>query len=407
VTELPPAQRRAAAGILVVGRIVYAFSWYNVGAVLPLIEKGLNANTGQLGIVIGAFLVGAGVFQVPAGFLAIRWGYRATSIFALVLMGTFGVLSALSPSWVVLAVLRLGLGAGAAFFFAPGLGLVSSYYPAGTRGPVIGIYNSGFAVGAAIGLFAGALIGSVQGWTWALAYGGIALLVMAVAAALTLPKLEQGAVHPSWRSTWKIGRPILASRNLWAIALGMSGMWAAFYIAGQYFVQYAHTDHPGWPIALAAGIPTVMILAEVPGGPIGGWFAERGADMRRILVLWGIGGAVGLALIPFLPLAELWPLFVFLGFTDGVLFAVMYLIPMYLPEGRGENTALAIGFLNSVQLFFGSLFAIVFAVLVGPFGYTFGWVFDGVLIVAFLPLLLFLHAPRSGVPVPSGGGSPS
>jgi predicted MFS family arabinose efflux permease len=382
--------------MLIIGRIVYAFNWYNVGAVLPLLEKGLNANTGQLGVVLGAFLIGAGIFQVPAGVIALRWGYRTTSIFALVLMGSFSLASAFSPSWEVLAVLRFGAGAGAAFFFAPALGLVSSYYPAGSRGPVIGIYNSGFALGAAIGLFAGALIGSVQGWPWALAYGGAALLIMAVGATLTIPPLMRQDVPTSWRAAWTIGRPILASRNLWALSLGLSGMWAAFYIAAQYFVQFAHTVHPEWPIVVAAGIPTVMIIAEVFGGPIGGWFAEQRADMRRILVLWGIAGAGGLALVPFVPLLALWPLFVFLGFADGVLFAVLYLVPTYLPEGRGDYLALAIGFVNSLQLFIGSLFAVVFGVLVGAVGYTVGWVFAGALLVGFLPFLLFLKAPRSG-----------
>jgi len=400
VTELDAADRRVAAVMLVVARIVYAFNWYNVGAVLPLLEKGLNASTGELGIVLGAFLVGAGIFQVPAGLIAIRWGYRRTSIFALGLMGTFSLASAFSPDWMLLALFRFGAGAGAAFFFAPGLGLVSSYYPAGSRGPVIGIYNSGFAIGAAAGLFIGALVGAAQGWTWALAYGGIALLAMAAGAAATLPALVRVSVPPTWRDTWRIGRPILASRNLWALSLGLSGMWASLYIAAQYFVQFASAVHPEWPIALAAGLPTVMIIAEVFGGPIGGWFAERGPDMRRILVLWGIAAGGGLALVPFLPLAALWPLFVFLGFADGVLFAVQYLIPTYLPEGSGENTALAIGFLNSVQLFFGSLFAVLFGVMVGAVGYEVGWLFAGALLVAFLPFLWFLRVPRSGPQAP-------
>jgi len=397
VTAARTSDRGNAALVLIIGRVVYAFNWYNVGAVLPLLEKGLHANTAELGIVLGAFLVGAGIFQVPAGLIAIRWGYRTTSIFALALMGTFSLASAFSPDWVVLAVFRFGAGAGAAFFFAPALGLVSSYYPVGSRGPVIGLYNSGFAIGAAAGLFIGALVGEVQGWPWALAYGGVALLVMGVSAAVTLPVLPRPDHRPTWEATWRVGRPILVSRNLWALALGLSGMWASFYIVAQYFVQFAHTVHPEWPVAIAAGIPTVMILAEVFGGPIGGWFAERNADMRRILLLWGIVSSVGVALIPFVPMLALWPLFVFLGFADGVLFAVLYLVPTYLPEGRGENTALAIGFLNSVQLFFGSLFAIVFGVLVGVIGFTEGWVFAGVVLVGFLPFLALLRVPRSGM----------
>jgi len=96
------------------------------------------------------------------------------------------------------------------------------------------------------------------------------------------------------------------------------------------------------------------------------------------------------------PLVALWPLFIFLGFAEGVLFAVQYLIPTYLPEGYGNNTALAIGFLNSVQLFFGSLFAVAFGVMVGVVGYTTGWVFAGAVLVGFLPFLWWLDLRKAG-----------
>jgi MFS family permease len=403
VNDLKPSERRAAATMLVLARIVYAFNWYNVGAVLPSIGTGLGANTEQLGIAIGAFLVGAGLFQVPAGLWAIRHGYRATSIFALALMGIFCVLSAVSPNWEVLALTRFGAGAGAAFFFAPALGLVSSYYPVGSRGPVIGVYNAGFSIGSGIGLFGGALIGAAFGWPWALAVGGICLLIVCVGAALSLPPLRRTSTPMDWKGTWSVGRPILRSRNLWALSLGMSGIWAAFYIIAAYFIQFAHAVHPEWPVAIAAGVPTVMIATEVIGGPIGGWFAERRADMRRILLVWSIASGAGLVLLPFFPLVALWPLVLFLGFADGVLFAVLYLIPTYLPEGRGENTALAIGFVNSVNLFVGSLCAILFAVIAGSVGYDIGWVFAAALTVGFLPLLLLVNVPRSGSTDADGG----
>lgn len=396
MNELDSSTRRAASGMLVLARMVYAFNWYNVGAVLPLIGKGLGAGTSQLGIVLGAFLVGAGIFQIPAGILAMRWGYRSTSIFALALMGTFGIASAVSSDWVTLAVLRFGAGAGAAFFFAPALGLVSSYYATGSRGPVIGIYNSGFAIGSSVGLFGGALVGATAGWPWALAVGGLALVMVAAGAAVLLPPFVQVNRPLNWRAAWRSGRPLLRSRNLWALALGLTGVWTAFYAAAQYFVQFAHSVHPEWPIALAAGIPTAFILTGVLGGPIGGWFAERRADMRRILVLWAIASAVGLLLIPFLPLVALWPVFVFLGFADGVLFAVLYLVPTYLPEGRGENMALSLGFVNSIQLFLGSLIAVLFGVVAEGPGYTTAWIFAGILCVGFLPFLYFLKVPRSG-----------
>jgi len=126
-------------------RIVYAFNWYNVGAVLPLIGTSLSANPAQLGLVIGAFLVGVGIFQVPAGVLDLRWGSRRTALFGLVVMGVSGLASALSTQILDLILFRFLAGVGAAFLFSPALSLVASYFPPGQRGPVIGLYNGGFS----------------------------------------------------------------------------------------------------------------------------------------------------------------------------------------------------------------------------------------------------------------------
>ncbi|EQD70923.1 Major facilitator superfamily MFS-1, partial [mine drainage metagenome] len=138
---LPPLDRRNAAAALFIARVVYAFNWYNIGAVLPLIGVGLNASTSQLGLVLGIYLLGVGLFQIPGGMAALRWGARPVALAGLCVMGVFGALSALSPDWQILAAARFATGAGAAFFFAPGLSLVASYYPHEQRAPIIGLYN--------------------------------------------------------------------------------------------------------------------------------------------------------------------------------------------------------------------------------------------------------------------------
>jgi MFS family permease len=388
---------------LLIARTVYAFSWYNVGAVLPLIGKGLDIDTAELGIVLGAFLLGAAVFQVPAGFAALRWGNRRVSLLALAMMGAFALASAFSPDWYVLAALRFGAGAGAAFFFAPALGLVASYYPPGTRGPIIGIYNAGFSLGAGIGLFAGAVVGSAFGWPWALAVGGIALLVVAAGAARVLPEAAGPTLRRTFAQVLALASPVLRSRSIWALAVGLTGLWAGFYIVAQYFVEYAVTAHPGWSLTLAASLPTVMILMEIGGGPAGGWLGERHRDMRRVLLLFGIPCAVAVIILPFLPLAALVAMFVFLGFAAGVVFAVLYLIPSYLPEARGEGLALALSLVNGIQIFVGSGVAIAFGFLAVTVGYTDAWIFAGVFCLATLPLLGWVSGERDRpAPEPPG-----
>ncbi len=393
----PGSGRHSAVGTLFLARTVYAFNWYNIGALATLLESGFGIGSAEFGIVLGMFLLGAGIFQVPAGMAAMRWGNRTTSIAALVVMGGFALASAASPNWIVLAALRFGAGAGAALFFAPALGLVASYFPQGSRGPIIGLYNSGFSLGSGIGVIVGAFVGERFGWPWALAVGGIGLLASAVFAWGVLPPTRPTRVARRTDAAWRSVAPVLRSRRLWALALGTTGIWAAFYEAAQYFVAYARVAHPAWPLTVAAAVPTAMIFAEIVGGPVGGWLGERHPDRRRILAAWGCAAGVLLALIPWLGFVEVWPVFVFLGFADGVVFAVLYLIPSYLPEVQGERFVFALATLNSIQIFLGSGIAIAFGFLAALDGFRVAWVFAGVTAVLMLPTLALVgRTPAAG-----------
>ena len=312
-------------------------------------------------------------------------------------MGAFALASAFSPNWYVLAACRFGTGAGAGFFFAPGLGLVATYYPAGTRGPIIGLYNAGFSAGAAVGVLFGAAIGLAFGWPWALAVGGVGLLGMAGAATLFLPPVLARRGPRGATGLLRAARPVLRSRSIWALGIALTGLWASFYIVAQYFVQFAAHVHPTWSLTLAAALPTAMIVVEIFGGPIGGWAAERSRDMRIALLLVGVPAAIVILFIPFLPLLGLVALFLFLGFADGVVFAVLYLIPSYRPEAEGESLTLALALINCIQIFAGSAVAIAFAYIAGEWGYTAAWVFAGAVGAVTLPLLAAVPGHRGAL----------
>jgi MFS family permease len=377
--------------------MVYAFNWYNVGAVFTLLETGLHAGTEQIGIVLGTFLIGVGLFQVPAGLAALRYGARRVSIFALLLMGVAGVASAFSPSWQILALLRFIAGVGAAFFFSPALSLVASYYPTGKRGPVIGLYNGGFSIGGTVGIFAGAALGYAYGWPVALLVGGIGLLVMTLAAWAVLPA-RPGEGQPKLAAIWSASRQVLRSRSIWALSLALTGFWAAIYIVAQYFVAYGTHVHPSWGLGVIAALPSVVVFLSFPGGPVGGWLGERVGDPRRLIAVFAVGAGLSVLAIPFSPLWALWGVCALLGFTDGVVFAVLYLIPTYLPETHGEGLALGVAVVNSIQVFLGSGLAIAFGFIAADWGYFDAWVITALLSLVMLPLLVLVRGRTAKVP---------
>ncbi len=371
---------------------------------LGLIGTSLDANAAQLGIVLGAFLAGVGIFQVPAGVLALRWGSRRTALTGLLVMGIAGVACAFSTQILDLILLRFLAGVGAAFFFSPALSLVASYFPPGKRGPVIGLYNGGFSLGGAIGVTVGAAIGLRFGWQFALGLGGTALLVMVLYNWLVLPR--ESALQPTpdrsqvFRAVWGVVR----SRSIWALSLAFTGFWAAMYIVAQDFVLFASKVHPTWGTQTAADIATVFILMSFPGGPLGGWLAERGWDRRWVLVIFAVGDGVLVASIPFVGLYLSAGLFVIMGLFDGIVFAVLYLIPSYLPETQGQGLALGIAAMNSIQVLLGSGIAIAFGYIAVLAGFTTAWIFVGVLTLVSIPLVLLVAPNRAGTPLPAVSG---
>ncbi|MCI4367043.1 MAG: MFS transporter [Thermoplasmata archaeon] len=383
------------ASALLATRIVYAFNWYDVGAVLPLIGTGLSASPIDLGIVLASFLLGVGAFQVPAGLAAVRFGSRNVAISGVVLMGFATFASGFAPTWQWLALTRFVAGVGAAFFFAPALELIAAYFPPGRRGPVIGLYNGGFSLGGALGLFGGALIGTQFGFAAALTVGGAVLLGSAAACAVALPADPGDHPHRTVREMWATGRRVLRSRSIWALSLALTGFWAAIYDVAQYFVQYARTVHPDWGYGTAAALAAVVVVISFPTGPIGGWLAERGSDRRYLIALFGALASFGVLLIPFAGLAVVGPILVALGGVDGVVFAILYLIPTYLPEMEGRGLALGVGVVNSIQVLLGSGLAVLFAVLVSQYGFTFAWTFAWLTSLVMLPAVLFVAPNRA------------
>jgi MFS transporter, ACDE family, multidrug resistance protein len=397
-----PGSRRTAVAVLVVARVAYAYNWYAVGAVLPLIGRSLDASTAQLGIVLGAFLVGAALFQIPAGLASVRFGARPVSLAGIGLFGAAGVASAFSTGWPELAALRFVAGAGAALFFSPALGLIASYYPGPQKGPVIGLYNGGFNLGGALGLLLGASIGVADGWPFALGYGGIALLALTLLALWLVPSGAGGTgeVRRGAPAT-AIVRRVLASRPIWALSVAIAGFWGAVYVVGQYFVDFAAVDHPGWGIPTAALLTALVVLVAAPAGPLGGWLAERGGDRRLLLGACTLAGSLLLFTLPYAPLPALVGILLVFGLLEGIVFAVTYVIPAYLPESEGEGLALGLSVVNSVQVLLGGALAIAFGFVAQSAGFGTAWLFAGA--VGLAPLVVLLWIPQSRRAVRSEG----
>jgi MFS family permease len=163
---------------------------------LPLWAKEFGLSFAQVGIIRSAYTGGMSLFQIPAGFLAERWGERwllaiGTAVTAAGFIGAGG-----AGGFLPLLLLLLAAGLGSAVQHPLSSSLVSKAYETGNRRTALGTYNFSGDVGkagvaAAIGLLAGAV-----GWRLAgVAYGLIGLGA-ALAIVPLLTRLEAGGAVP-------------------------------------------------------------------------------------------------------------------------------------------------------------------------------------------------------------------
>ena len=59
---------------LLIARIIYAINWFNIGSLFTFISKEFNQDVSYLGQLSGFFLLGIGLFQIPGGLFATKFG---------------------------------------------------------------------------------------------------------------------------------------------------------------------------------------------------------------------------------------------------------------------------------------------------------------------------------------------
>ena len=141
----------------------------------------------HLGWIFSAFLIGYAGFQVPAGWLASRFGPRLVIALGVVWWGIATALTAVIPPGISQAVLllisiRFALGAGEAVIYPAANQFVARWVPEHERGFINGLIFAGVGAGSGLtppllawfilhhgwrsAFWFSAIIGVVAGWVW-------------------------------------------------------------------------------------------------------------------------------------------------------------------------------------------------------------------------------------------------
>jgi predicted MFS family arabinose efflux permease len=279
------------------------------------IQDDLGLADGQLGLISGLyFAVFYCVLAIPVGWLADRTNRVKVLSFACALWSAATVACGFAATYPQLVAARMSVGIGEAGGVPPSYAIVSDYFPPGTRGTALSIFNLGPPIGQALGIAFGASIAAAYDWRAAFVVLGAVGIVTAIVVLVFVREPVRGGLDqdftPAKAEFWSTCRrffadPVLLCLSLacgatqfvtyavlnfttlflmrekgmtlneiavyYALLIGI-GMCAGMYVSGRLIDRYARKSksaHGFLPAAaLALAIPFFVGFVWAPAWPL-------------------------------------------------------------------------------------------------------------------------------------------
>jgi len=372
---------------LLIARIIYAINWFNIGSLFPFISKEFNQDVSYLGQLSGFFLLGIGLFQIPGGLFATKYGSRRSAILGILLSSIAVIISSLTTHIAVFVILRFIVGLGMAFFFSAGVTLITTYLGKRSEGTGIGLLNSFQAIGGIIGIFGWILVAEVLGWRLSLIMSGILGVAIGLTMIFLLP------VETQVRTTISISllRKLLFSRYLVSLGVILTATQLAWGLTVSFFVFYL-IDRMKISPEFAGIISSIPLVVYVFTSPITGKIYDKSNNSKWLLLIFSIMLGISIMMNSLDNLTAIILSAIFVGFFATGGFTIIYAITRKiesttLTHGQ-EYATLNVSWINGISLMGISWVPVVFSLIINQAGYSIAWFIGGAItLILTIPIL--------------------
>ena len=372
---------------LLIARIIYAINWFNIGSLFPFISNEFNQDVSYLGQLSGFFLLGIGLFQIPGGLFATKYGSRRSAILGILLSSIAVIISSLTTQIAVFVILRFIVGLGMAFFFSAGVTLITTYLGKRSEGTGIGLLNSFQAIGGIIGIFGWILVAEVLGWRLSLIMSGILGVAIGLTMIFLLP------VETQIRTTISISllRKLLFSRYLVSLGVILTATQLAWGLTVSFFVFYL-IDRMKISPEFAGIISSIPLIVYVFTSPITGKIYDKSNNSKWLLLIFSIMLGISIMMNSLDNLTAVILSAIFVGFFATGGFTIIYAITRKiesttLTQGQ-EYATLNVSWINGISLMGISWVPVVFSLIINQAGYSIAWFIGGAItLILTIPIL--------------------
>jgi EmrB/QacA subfamily drug resistance transporter len=147
---------------------------------LPTIGEEFAMEAVLLGWVANAMTLATAAMLLPAGRLADIYGRKKIFSYGILIFAVTSFLCAISNSAISLILYRILQGLGGGMIYGTSVAILTSVFPAGERGRVLGINIAAVYLGLSLGPFLGGVLTQHLGWRSLFFLGALLTLVVAV-----------------------------------------------------------------------------------------------------------------------------------------------------------------------------------------------------------------------------------
>jgi len=225
--------RAGAWSVLAILCFVYVLNFLDrqlLSILAKPIQDDLGVTDGQLGLISGLYFAAFYcVLAIPVGWLADRTNRVKVLGLACALWSAATAACGFANTYPQLAAARMAVGVGEAGGVPPSYAIISDYFPSGTRGTALSLFNLGPPIGQALGIAFGASIAAAYSWRSAFVAVGIvgvatALIVWTFVrepkrGGLDAPAGQPGEAKPASAGFWATCRMFFKHPVLLRLAL--------------------------------------------------------------------------------------------------------------------------------------------------------------------------------------------
>ncbi len=285
---------------LVVVFVLFAIITYldrnSISAIGTDITDELNLSDQQWGLILAAFSLAYGAFEIPTGMLVDRYGPKITLIRIVIWWSIFTVLTGFATGFYFLLIVRFLFGAGEAGAFPTASVAIARWFPKVERGRIQSIIWMGSRLGGAIAPITSIWLASLYGWRSVFfIFGSLGVVWAAVwwfwfkdeprdmkgISPEEVKEIEAGRSLKTTTHSFLPWKKVLRNPNLWALMGMYHCLLYGAYFYMSWMPKYLEKGRgvPKEDLGFLVSLPFILGMA---GCLAGGFFSDYFAKKRGI-----------------------------------------------------------------------------------------------------------------------------